>query len=91
MPCSSLRQVNKRKQPGKSSRFFGVSWYAPKDRPDRRAWRASIKIAGKTVTIGEFHTELEAAKAYLEKAAHVYGQPVRLDDAELIKAGLIPN
>ena len=91
MPCSSLRQVNKRKQPGKTSRFFGVSWYAPKDRPQRRGWRASIKIAGKSVTIGEYDTELEAAKAYLEKAADLYGQPVRMDDPELIKAGLLPN
>lgn len=86
MPCSSFRQVNRKKSPGTSSRFFGVYWYAPRKRPDRRGWRAMIRIGGKPKVLGLFASEIDAALAYIAAAEKYYGKPVRVDDPALLEA-----
>lgn len=44
---------------GSSSRYRGVLWYAP-----RNAWRAEIKVLGRTKHLGYFTDEKAAARAF---------------------------
>ena len=48
-------------QKGGSSKFAGVSWFARDSK-----WRAQILINNKAKHIGNFQTESEAARAYIE-------------------------
>ena len=43
-------------------------------------WLATLRIDGKQVCVGRFHTPLEAAQAYNEAAIRHYGQSARLND-----------
>jgi hypothetical protein len=61
---------NKRKQRGNySSKYKGVHW-AKK----RNQWRARIKCNGRSIHLGRFETEEEAARAYDEKAKELFGE-----------------
>jgi hypothetical protein len=51
-----------------SSRFKGVSYVQSLKR-----WRASIKVDGKSISIGVFDSELEAADAYNKAAREHFG------------------
>lgn len=51
-----------------SSRFKGVSYVQSLKR-----WRASIKVDGKSISIGVFESELEAADAYNKAAREHFG------------------
>lgn len=83
MPCTSLRQVNRRKSEGKSSEFFGVHWHEKNRYSKKRGhykegrWRALIRDKGKIRYIGEFIDEAKASEAYLEAAKTIYGQSIR--------------
>lgn len=57
-----------------SSKFKGVCW----DK-SRRRWYARIFKDGKSTHIGRFICELEAAKAYNEKAKELYGENAHLN------------
>jgi len=46
-----------------SSQYNGVSW-------DTNCWRTSIQVSGKTVHLGGFKCELEAAKAFDKYVIH---------------------
>lgn len=48
----------KRGRPGSSSRFVGVHWDAA-----RRRWQAQISIDDRSISLGRFGTEIEAAEA----------------------------
>lgn len=52
------------------NKFKGVSKTQSKTSP----WRATIKINQKSIHIGAFKTELEAAYAYDSKAREIFGQ-----------------
>ena len=72
----NLRQVtdaqncfNRRKIPGTSSRFKGVY----KD-PTCARWRAAIRINGKTIRLGYFRDEVDAAQAYNFAAEEHFGE-----------------
>lgn len=56
------------------SRYRGVSW-------DNRAqkWRAGITHQGKRITIGRFTKELDAARAYDQKAKELQGSKAHLN------------
>lgn len=50
-----------------SSRFKGVSW-----NKINKNWRAYIRVNGKMLNLGSFKSEIEAAKAYDNKAIEVF-------------------
>src|SRR5690606_14384307 len=52
-----------------TSRYKGVSYISR-----RRHWRASIKVNGKSITIGQFQDEESAARAYNKAAREHFGE-----------------
>lgn len=62
----SVGVASKRKT---SSSYTGVSYCKDKDN-----WRSYIKFGRKRIYIGYFKTELDAARAYNEKAIELYGE-----------------
>lgn len=63
-------QRNKRKwRPKTTSKYKGVSWYGAENR-----WQAYITTDEKQIGLGHFDTELEAAKAYNNKALELFGE-----------------
>jgi hypothetical protein len=70
-PCShSENGANKKKRPGTSSRFKGVTWVKAKY---RQCWKTMIKAHGVTYFIAEFANEEDAARAYDEAAIRLFG------------------
>lgn len=69
---SALMHDAKRRE-GCSSRYRGVSISHGK------TWRAAININGRSVKLGTFHTEEEAALAYNEAAIKHHGDKARLN------------
>jgi hypothetical protein len=58
---------NRRKlRTGLTSLFKGVYW-----RKDTKRWRANITVDGKKISLGQFLSEIDAAKAY-DNAAKIY-------------------
>ena len=57
------------KKAGSSSKYRGVSWH----KRDKR-WISQIMVYGKSVTLGYFHSEIDAAKEY-DKAAIRFNYP----------------
>jgi len=67
---ASHAQNSRNKRPRKkTSRFKGVSWHK-----DRRKWRATIKVNYRSITIGCYTKEIEAALAYDESAKTYFGE-----------------
>jgi hypothetical protein len=64
--------MNARKQPGRSSRFKGVSYYK-----DRRKWVAAVSANHERFYLGIFETDIEAALAYDTKARELFGEFAR--------------
>jgi hypothetical protein len=60
---------NVKKYPNKSSIYKGVSWH---NRANK--WRATIVSYDKQFYLGIFHDEVEAAKAYDNKAKELHGE-----------------
>jgi hypothetical protein len=57
-----------------TSIYKGVSWIVRESK-----WRARIKLDGKEVYLGRFHSEIEAAEAYDEAAREHFGAHARLN------------
>lgn len=71
--CTHEQNLKNRKgnsDPGKTSQFKGVY----KDSRQSVRWRAQIRVSGKTLKLGDFGTELEAARKYDSAARHFYGE-----------------
>ena len=52
-----------------TSKFRGVSYQSGSNR-----WRAGIQVEGRTINLGEFKTEIEAAEAYNRAALNYFGE-----------------
>lgn len=65
-------QFNRKKSPGRSSRFKGVSW-------NKRSgqWHAYIRLSGKRKHLGFFDDEERAARAYDTAAVEMFGEFAR--------------
>ncbi len=61
--CNALPPANA------SSRYKGVSW-----EKRRKNWRVVIQFNNKTYHLGHFKNEIEAAKAYDERAKELHGE-----------------
>ncbi len=67
--CTSSQNGGNRKISRGTSRYKGVCYYK-----DRSNWVAHICKNGKSLHIGYFTTEVEAAKAYDVKAVELFGE-----------------
>lgn len=65
---------------GGSSRYKGVSYIRSKKR-----WRAAIKIGGKSLTLGHYRTEEEAALAYNKAAAKHFGANAYQNQVKVVR------
>lgn len=73
--CTQAENMrNRRKQPGTSSVYKGVTW----DR-DKHLWVAQIQTRGKTYKLGRFSCEEDAARTYNEAASRLFGEFARLN------------
>lgn len=73
----SIGTVGRKKGLGSSSEYVGVSFI-----PTTSRWRARITQKRKTILIGVFSTEIEAAIAYNEMAIKLYGENAKLNIIE---------
>lgn len=65
----SQNMANQRKRVGASSKYKGVHWC----KKDKR-WRAQIRVNYKTLYLGQFEKELDAAAAYDVAALTHFGE-----------------
>lgn len=65
----SQNVANMRRQPGRSSRFKGVSWNREKSR-----WESYIEVNGTKRRLGYFRVEADAARAYDAAALDAWGE-----------------
>lgn len=72
---NSQNQMNSPKCSGYSSRFKGVTW-----RKKKRKWEAGIMYNNKTIYLGYFKIEEDAARAYDKKAKELFGEYARLNN-----------
>jgi len=66
--CSVSQNLQNRKGWG-LSQYKGVSWFSP-----RRKWRARIQVNEKTLYLGYYSDEIEAAKVYNQAATKHFGK-----------------
>lgn len=67
--------MNQRKQTGTSSIYKGVSLFKRDNK-----WQASIMLNGKKIYLGLFNSEIEAAKAYNDKAVALFCEFANLNN-----------
>lgn len=79
--CTVQQNLWNRKPKSKgTSKFKGVSWSA-----SGRKWRVSIRIRSKSVSLGRFNDEIEAALAYDRAAAKHFGEFAWLNFPEVLR------
>ena len=71
----SYNQANRTKSLHKSSQYKGVRW-----RKDRNKWCAKITKDGIEHNLGYFENEIEAARAYNNKALELFGEHALSND-----------
>jgi len=68
-------QMNRVVKNNNSSKFKGVSWHK-RD----KIWQSRIQLNGKPYHLGSFKNEIDAAKAYNEKAKKLFGKYAYLNE-----------
>jgi hypothetical protein len=68
-------QMNRKPLTNCTSRYKGVSYHKR-----GKIWQAYIKINGKTIHLGSFRLEIDAAKAYNKKAVELFGEFAKLNN-----------
>lgn len=69
----SLNNANRQKPTGTSSKYKGAHW----DK-SRNKWHSKIKVNGRTINLGRFDDEQDAADAYAAAAMKYFGEFARL-------------
>lgn len=78
--CTRAENVrNRKKQKDSSSKYQGVYW-----EKKRKKWRAGICYNYKVMRLGDFDNEIEAARAYNDKAKMLHGEFAKLNIIEQI-------
>lgn len=72
--CTRKQNLQNQKPHNGSSKYKGVSWFKWEA---GGKWRAKIQINYKTIHLGLFNDETDAAKAYDEKAKEIFGEFAR--------------
>lgn len=68
--CTNAQNaMNKNGYKNHTSIFKGVSWYKA-----TKQWQAQIKFNQKNIYLGYFNLEIDAAKAYNQKAKELFGE-----------------
>ena len=76
MCAQSENQRNQRRtKVGQSSKYKGVDWNA-----SRKKWRARIVLDGKSIMLGRYDGEVEAARAYNAAALKYFGAFAALNE-----------
>jgi AP2 domain len=65
---------NQRPRTGVTSKYKGVSWHKPSAK-----WWARITVEGKTRSLGLYHDEADAGRAYNEAALRLFGEYAHLN------------
>lgn len=74
----SANNINREKRTG-TSVYPGVYWHA-----QRAAWTARLKVNGKTLFLGRFADERDAAMAYVRATEQQFGKVLRKEKPEAI-------
>lgn len=75
MVTSAQNQANRRRAHGATSRHKGVYWHS-----QRGKWRAQIRLDYKSIHLGLFASEDDAAMAYNAAAVKAWGSHALLND-----------
>lgn len=78
LATSAQNQCNTKRRTDNTSGYKGVSWYK------RDAmWRASVQVAGNTIFLGSFTSNVDAAHAYNFAAIVLHGEYAQLNDISI--------
>jgi len=72
---TASRGQSKQHKRGMSSHYVGVTW-----RKDRSSWKAQVVVAGRTISLGSYRNEDDAARAYNAGALKHIGSNATLND-----------
>jgi hypothetical protein len=70
LATSSQNAMNAHKRAGTKSKYKGVSF-------NQNLWRSGIYLNGKRIDLGYFKNEIDAARAYDQKALELFGEFAR--------------
>lgn len=77
----SQNQCNRSIPKNNKTGFRGVCKYVNTDKCKRlKTWKASIGVNGKSISLGYFNTDVEAARAYNEASIKYHGEFANLND-----------